>query len=113
MILSFYRLLIKKYVQICLHIFFLTIHSINSFIRIIDDCQLLSAPDFAFHKIKDTDTNFTLDVSYIDQRLNNQNLLFVHMLAVLGDIGHCLVSPKCSIPNQFHSHVILLLRDSP
>ena len=94
----------------------ITIHSIDSSIRIIDDCQLLivggstsafgaiisaskflntrvclleptdwvggqlttellSAPDFAWHTIRDTD-NFTLNVRAIDQQLNNQNPLF-------------------------------------
>ncbi|CAF4010968.1 unnamed protein product, partial [Rotaria sp. Silwood2] len=100
-------------------IFSITIHSIHSSIRTIDDCQLLiiggttsalgavlsaskilsirtclieptdwiggqltaellSAPDFAYHVIKDKDTNFTLDVGSIDRQLNNQNLLFSH-----------------------------------
>ncbi|CAF4116153.1 unnamed protein product [Rotaria sp. Silwood2] len=131
-------------------IFSITIHSIHSSIRTIDDCQLLivggttsalgavlsaskilsirtclieptdwiggqltaellSAPDFAYHVIKDKDTNFTLDVGSIDRQLNNQNLLFSHMLNILGDTGHCWVSPKCSIPELFHSQVILPL----
>ncbi|CAF2856831.1 unnamed protein product [Rotaria sp. Silwood2] len=131
-------------------IFSITIHSIHSSIRTIDDCQLLivggttsalgavlsaskilsirtclieptdwiggqltaellSAPDFAYHVIKDKDTNFTLDVGSIDRQLNNQNLLFSHMLNILGDTGHCLVSPRCSIPELFHFQVILPL----
>lgn len=128
-------------------IFSITISSIQSTIRNIDDCELLivggttsalgaalsasklfsartclleptdwaggqltaellSAPDFAFHTIKDKDTNFTLNVSAIDRQLNNQNPLFAKMLDVLGDTGHCWVSPKCSIPELFHSEVI-------
>ncbi|CAF4116142.1 unnamed protein product [Rotaria sp. Silwood2] len=31
------------------------------------------------------------------------------MLNILGDTGHCWVSPKCSIPELFHSQVILPL----
>ncbi|CAF3755725.1 unnamed protein product [Rotaria socialis] len=69
--------------------------------------ELLSAPDFAYHTIKDKDTNFTLDVGAIDGQLDNQNLLFAHMLNVLGDTGRCWVSPKCSIPQLFHSQVVL------
>ncbi|CAF0783857.1 unnamed protein product [Rotaria sordida] len=131
-------------------IFFITINSIHSSIRTIDDCQLLiiggttsalgallsaskilntptclleptdwiggqltaellSAPDFAYHIIKDKDTNFTLNVGSIDRQLNNQNPLFVKMLNILGNTGHCWVSPKCSIPELFHSQVILPL----
>ncbi|CAF1242726.1 unnamed protein product [Adineta steineri] len=130
-------------------ILFITIHTISSSIRTIDDCQLLivggttsalgavlsasklntrvclleptdwvggqltaellSAPDFAFHTVTDKDTNFTLNVGSIDQQLNNQNPLFSEMLNVLGDTGRCWVSPKCSIPELFHSQVILPL----
>ena len=94
----------------------LTINSIDSVIRVVDDCdllivggttsafgailsatkllntrvclleptdwiggqlsaELLSAPDFAFHTIKDKD-NFTLPVGSIDRQVNNQNPLF-------------------------------------
>jgi len=129
-------------------ILLITIHSIDSSIRTIDDCQLLivggttsalgaalsasrilgtkaclleptdwaggqltaellSAPDFAFHTIKDKDTNFTLNVGSIDRQLNNQNPLFAKMLNVLGDTGNCWVSPKCSIPELFHSQAVL------
>jgi len=129
-------------------ILFITIHSIDSSIRTIDDCQLLivggttsalgaalsasrilgtkaclleptdwaggqltaellSAPDFAFHTIKDKDTNFTLNVASIDRQLNNQNPLFFKMLNVLRDTGNCWVSPKCSIPELFHSQAVL------
>ncbi|CAF1129665.1 unnamed protein product [Adineta ricciae] len=124
------------------------IHSIDSSVRTIDDCQLLivggttsalgaiitaskflkgnvcvleptdwiggqlsaellSAPDFAFHTVKDKDTNYTLNVGSIDRQMNNQNPLFAKMLAVLGDTGRCWVSPKCSIPNLFHSEAIV------
>ncbi|CAF4869450.1 unnamed protein product, partial [Rotaria sp. Silwood2] len=31
------------------------------------------------------------------------------MLNILGDTGHCLVSPRCSIPELFHFQVILPL----
>lgn len=68
--------------------------------------ELLSAPDFAFHTLVDKDTNFTLPVGQIDRQINNQNPLFHQMLQVLGDTGNCWVSPKCSIPDQFHSRVI-------
>ncbi|CAF1396674.1 unnamed protein product [Rotaria sordida] len=125
----------------------ITIPSIDSSIRIIDDCQLLivggttsalgaiisaskflnsrtclleptdwiggqltaellSAPDFAWHTIRDTD-NFTLNVRAIDQQLNNQNPLFSEMLAVLGNTGGCHVSPSCSIPSLFHFQAVL------
>ena len=128
-------------------ILLITIHSINSSIRTIDDCQLLivggttsalgaalsaskilntrvclleptdwaggqltaellSAPDFAFHTIKDKD-GFTLSVGSIDRQINNQNPLFHEMINVLGDTGDCWVSPKCSIPELFHSEVVL------
>ncbi len=52
---------------------------------------------------------FSLSIQSIHLLLVDQNPLFVHMLAVLEDRGHCLVSPKCSIPNQFYSHVVLPL----
>jgi len=128
-------------------ILLITIHSIDSSIRTIDDCQLLivggttsafgaiisaskflntrvclleptdwiggqltaellSAPDFAWHTIKDTD-GFTLNVRAIDQQLNNQNPLFAKMLAVFGNAGGCHVSPSCSIPSLFHSQAVL------
>jgi hypothetical protein len=129
-------------------ILFITIHSINSSIQTIDDCQLLivggttsalgaalsaskilktrvclleptdwvggqltaellSAPDFAYHTVIDKDTNFSLPVGAIDRQLNNQNSLFAQMLAVLGDTGRCWVSPKCSLPELFHSQAVL------
>ena len=68
--------------------------------------ELLSAPDFAFHTIKDKD-NFTLPVGSIDRQVNNQNPLFKKMLDVLGDTGKCWVSPDCSIPSLFHSKAVL------
>ena len=68
--------------------------------------ELLSAPDFAWHVIRDTD-NFTLNVRAIDQQLDNQNPLFAQMLAVLGNSGRCHVSPSCSVPSIFHSQVVL------
>jgi hypothetical protein len=127
-------------------ILIITIHSINSAIRTIDDCQLLivggttsafgaavsaskllntraclleptdwiggqltaellSAPDFAYHTLKEG--NFTLPVGSIDRQLDNQNPLFAQMLAVLGNTGDCWVSPKCSIPSKFHSQAVL------
>lgn len=73
--------------------------------------ELLSAPDFAFHKVIDKDTNFTLDVGTLDRQVDNQNPLFKAMLDVLGDSGHCWVSPKCSIPSEFHSRVVSPLLD--
>jgi hypothetical protein len=126
---------------------FITIHSTKSYIRTIDDCQLLivggttsalgailsasnivntrvclleptdwvggqltsellSAPDFAWHTIKDKD-NFTLNVGSIDQQKNNHSPLFAQMLHVLGDTGRCTVSPWCSIPQLFHDEAIL------
>ncbi|UJR33832.1 hypothetical protein I4U23_021256 [Adineta vaga] len=129
-------------------IFFFLIHSINSSIRTIDNCELLivggttsalgavltaskflhtrvclleptdwaggqltaellSAPDFAYHTVKDKDSNFTLNVGAIDRQLNNQNPMFAKMLTVLGDTGRCWVSPKCSVPNLFHSEAVL------
>jgi hypothetical protein len=69
--------------------------------------ELLSAPDFAYHTVKDKDTNFTLNVGSIDQQLDNQNPLFAKMLDVLGDTGRCWVSPKCSVPELFHSQAVL------
>jgi hypothetical protein len=128
-------------------IVFIAIHSINSVIRTIDDCQLLivggttsalgallsasklihtrvclleptdwvggqltaellSAPDFAWHKIKDKD-NFTLPVVTIDRQQENLNPLFSKMIDVLGNTGKCSVSPNCSIPSLFHSQVVL------
>ncbi len=68
--------------------------------------ELLSAPDFAYHTIKDKD-GFILPVGNIDRQMDNQNPLFARMLAVLGDTGKCWVSPKCSIPSLFHSKAVL------
>ncbi|CAF1463385.1 unnamed protein product, partial [Rotaria sordida] len=68
--------------------------------------ELLSAPDFAYHKITDKDTNFTLDVGTINRQANNQNLLFRQMITTLGNTGRCWVSLYCSIPDQFLSRVI-------
>ena len=68
--------------------------------------ELLSAPDFAFHTIKDKD-NFTLHVGDIGRQVENQNPLFRKMLQVLGNTGACWVSPYCSVPSLFHSKAIL------
>ena len=68
--------------------------------------ELLSAPDFAWHVIRDTD-NFTLNVRAIDQQLDNQNPLFAQMLAIFGNAGRCHVSPACSMPSLFHSQAVL------
>ena len=68
--------------------------------------ELLSAPDFAWHTIKDKD-NFTLPVGSIDRQIENQNPLFRKMLNVLGDTGKCTVSPACSITSLFHSKAVL------
>ena len=70
--------------------------------------ELLSAPDFAGHTIKDKD-NFTLHVGTIDRDPINRTPLFTQMLNVLGDTGHCSVSPSCSLPQLFHDKVILPL----
>jgi hypothetical protein len=124
------------------------IHSINSSIQTIDDCQLLivggttsalgaalsapkilktrvclleptdwvggqltaellSAPDFSGSILRENGSNFTLDIGAINRQLNNRNPLFTQMLAVLGNTGRCWVSPKCSIPELFHSQVVL------
>lgn len=69
--------------------------------------ELLSAPDFAFHVLTDPETNFTLNVGAIDRQLDNQNAQFARMLNVLGDTGRCWVSPKCSVPDLFHSQAVL------
>ena len=125
---------------------FMTIHSIQSSIRTIDDCQLLiaggttaafgailsaskflgarvclleptdwvggqltaellSAPDFAFHVLKDG--NFTLNVRDINRQPVNRNPLFTKMLDVLEDAGRCTVSPFCSLPQEFHDKAAL------
>ena len=68
--------------------------------------ELLSAPDFAWHTIKDKD-NFTLPVASIDRQPENLNPLFSKMIDILGNTGKCSVSPNCSIPSLFHSQVIL------
>ena len=68
--------------------------------------ELLSAPDFAWHTIKDKD-NFTLNVGSIDRAAVNQNQLLKKMLDVLGDTGKCTVSPACSITSLFHSKAVL------
>jgi hypothetical protein len=58
--------------------------------------------------IKDKD-NFTLYVGPIDRDPINRSPLFTRMLNVLGDTGHCTVSPSCSIPQLFHDKVVLPL----
>ena len=68
--------------------------------------ELLSAPDFAWHSIRDPDGS-VLNVREIDQALENQNPLFAKMLAVFGNAGRCHVSPACSMPSYFHSEVLL------
>ena len=68
--------------------------------------ELLSAPDFAYHKIIDPDTNVTLDVGAINRQANNQNPLFRQMITTLGNTGRCWVSQFCSIPDQFLTRVI-------
>ena len=68
--------------------------------------ELLSAPDFAYHRIIDPDTNVTLDVGAINRQANNQNPLFRQMITTLGNTGRCWVSQFCSIPDQFLTRVI-------
>ena len=67
--------------------------------------ELLSAPDFAGYRLKEG--NFTLDVGAINRQPENRNPLFTQMLNVLGDTGHCTVSPWCSLPKEFHDKVVL------
>ncbi|CAF3704339.1 unnamed protein product [Adineta steineri] len=70
--------------------------------------ELLSAPDFAGYKLVD-ESGFILDVGKINLEIENRNPLFTQMLNTLGNTGRCSVSPICSIPDQFHSQVVLPL----
>jgi hypothetical protein len=67
--------------------------------------ELLSAPDFSGSVLREG--NFTLDIGAINRQVENRNPLFTEMLNVLGDTGHCTVSPWCSLPQLFHDQVIL------
>jgi len=61
--------------------------------------ELLSAPDFAWHRLRDG--NFTLHVGANNRQPENRNPLFTQMLHVLGDTGHCMYLHGALFLNSF------------